>query len=287
MNHVRIHVLGSVEIRRCDRNEVSVNSAFSTSLDLAPKPRLLLALFASNAGNWMPTKTLVEQLWPDSPIASGTKTLQGNILRLRRILGPTALLGRRGSYCLSPETSLDLSEFEQRADAIESSVNYDHRRYGGHQDHQIIYEITHAEALWRGTPFDNVEDAPMILHARQSLDRLRHRLRELRIDLLIRSGDVRSSVQELERCVESDPYREDYWAMLIRALYLSNRQSDALNAFGRARRILAAELGVRPGSTLTALEQAILRFDDEMIRSGEIVRRSPGSLTQINALRAG
>jgi DNA-binding SARP family transcriptional activator/tetratricopeptide (TPR) repeat protein len=258
----QIRVLGPVEV------QTNPGSSFHAApYELAPKLRLLISVLASRSGQWVTNEALVNELWPETPIASTSKTLQGNILRLRRVLGSETLLSRRGSYSLSKDASLDATEFKRRVEAIERSTNRDH------SDHAIS-EVLRAEVLWRGEPFENVDDTPAIVQSRKPLSTMRHRLRELRIDLLIKRGDVRSSVVELERCVEVDPYREDYWALLIRSLYITGRQSDALNAFGRARRVLAADLGLEPGSTLRALEAAILRSDDAMIRSGEIVGAS-------------
>lgn len=55
---------------------------------------------------------------------------------------------------------------------------------------------------------------------------------------------------ELERLVAQHPLRERMHAQLMRALYASGRQADALEAYRRARRILSDELGLEPGPEL-------------------------------------
>ena len=45
------------------------------------------------------------------------------------------------------------------------------------------------------------------------------------------------------------------------ALYRAGRQSDALDAYSDARRMLVEELGLEPSPELRALESAILRQD--------------------------
>ena len=54
-------------------------------------------------------------------------------------------------------------------------------------------------------------------------------------------------IGELEALVAEHPYREPLWIQLITAYYLSERQSDALDAFQRLKTTLADDLGIDPG----------------------------------------
>jgi hypothetical protein len=54
-------------------------------------------------------------------------------------------------------------------------------------------------------------------------------------------------IAELQGLIIEHPYREPLWAQLITAYYLSERQSDALDACGRLKAILADDLGIDPG----------------------------------------
>jgi DNA-binding SARP family transcriptional activator len=275
----QIRVLGPVQIETDSAAAADAPRTVASAakiVELAPKPRLLVALLATRSGHWITSDTLIGELWPGQSIPSAHKTLQGNILRLRRLLDPEVLLSKRGSYCLRHDAPVDANEFRTRAEFIDGIV---HRN----ELDRILREVTQAESLWRGEPFENVEDTPMLVQARHQLTGIRHRLRELRIDSMIQRGQARSVVNELESCVNDDAYREDYWALLIRSLYLSGRPSDALSAFGRARRILANDLGLEPGSTLKALEAAVLRSDDSVIRSGQISGGSSQSSFSIGA----
>lgn len=66
-------------------------------------------------------------------------------------------------------------------------------------------------------------------------------------------------IGELEALTVEHPYREPLWAQLITAYYVSERQSDALDAYRRLKDTLAEDLGIDPGPTIRALHQRILR----------------------------
>ena len=51
------------------------------------------------------------------------------------------------------------------------------------------------------------------------------------------------------------------WALLMRALYGSGRQAEALEAYAQAREVIADELGVEPSAELRQLHQQMLRAD--------------------------
>ena len=68
-------------------------------------------------------------------------------------------------------------------------------------------------------------------------------------------------VGELQQLVADHPTRERLAGQLMLALYRCGRQAEALEAYGEARRVLVAEVGVEPGPELRRLQDAILRQD--------------------------
>jgi hypothetical protein len=94
------------------------------------------------------------------------------------------------------------------------------------------------------------------------------RLEELRVcaveDLIearLALGRHAEVVGELESLIAEYPYRERPRAQLMLALYRSERQVEALQAYQDARHKLVEELGIEPGERLCALERAILAHD--------------------------
>ncbi len=64
--------------------------------------------------------------------------------------------------------------------------------------------------------------------------------------------------------MERNPFREQAWGQLMRALYQAGRSADALAAYGRARVVFATELGLEPGPALRELERSILTHDPRL-----------------------
>ena len=72
--------------------------------------------------------------------------------------------------------------------------------------------------------------------------------------------------RRLEAWLERNPFREQAWGQLMRALYQAGRSADALAAYGRARLVFATELGFEPGPALRELERSILTHDPSLRR---------------------
>ena len=93
------------------------------------------------------------------------------------------------------------------------------------------------------------------------LEELRLAAEEDRLDALLASGRHADLVGELEALVERHPLRERLRGQLLLALYRAGRQSEALEAYARARDDLIEQLGVEPGPELRELQVAILNQD--------------------------
>ena len=68
-------------------------------------------------------------------------------------------------------------------------------------------------------------------------------------------------VAELRGLVGDHPMRERLWALLMRALDEAGRRAEAFEAYALARRTIADELGVEPGSELQRLYAELLAAD--------------------------
>ena len=87
---------------------------------------------------------------------------------------------------------------------------------------------------------------------------------ETRADAELAAGRHAALVGELQRLVDAHPSRERFAAQLMLALYRSDRQTEALEAYREARAALVEHSGIEPGSELRRLHEAILRQDESL-----------------------
>src|SRR5215469_7926363 len=219
-----------------------------------PKKRAVLALLVLEAGRVVPAGRLVEELWRDDPPQGAATTLRSYISRLRATLGTDAVLdGRGGGYMIIVKPDdVDACRFEQLVGAGQSAL-----REG--RAAAAAGRFAEALALWHGRALADVCDVEALALESARLEELRLAAVEGRIEADIALRRHAQVTGELESLVAEHPVRERLWRLLVLALYRDERQADALAAYRRARRTLAAELGLEPGEELRRLEQAVLR----------------------------
>ena len=68
----------------------------------------------------------------------------------------------------------------------------------------------------------------------------------------------------MRRTAEEHPLRQEFWALLMLALYRSGRPAEALRAYAELRRHLGDEVGIEPSRDLIDLEQRMLLQDSSL-----------------------
>jgi YVTN family beta-propeller protein len=208
------------------------------------KEQALLAFMLLHPNELLPSERLIDELWDGRPPATAAKILQNSVSQLRKALGDGRLETRPPGYVFHLERGeLDLQRFEELA------------REGRSEE---------ALALWRGRPLVDLREERFAEDARRRLEDERLAVVEDRIDADLDAGRSAQLVPELEQLVAQHPLRERMHGQLMRALYASGRQADALDAYRRARRVLNEELGLEPGPELQELERKILQQDPEL-----------------------
>jgi YVTN family beta-propeller protein len=208
------------------------------------KEQALLAYLLLHANEVVPSGRLIDVLWNERPPPTASKILQNAVSHLRKQLGDGRLLTRDPGYLLQvDEGELDLQRFEQLA------------KEGLDEE---------ALKLWRGPALLNLRDERFADDARRRLEDQRLAVLEDRIERDLATGRHPELVAELEQLVEENPLRERLQGQLMRSLYGTGRQGDALDVYRRARRTLSEELGLEPGPQLQELERRILNQDPEL-----------------------
>ncbi|MEV5122780.1 BTAD domain-containing putative transcriptional regulator [Streptomyces decoyicus] len=232
----------------------------SAELSLGPaKRRSVLALLLLQPNTTVPLEQLIDSLWEDEPPEHARTVVQGHVSRLRATLaegGAEAYgieLATHGSaYLLRlPEELIDAHRFgELVALARPEAAPAD-----------AVPLLREALGLWRGPALTGTVTSPPFAAAA-------HALEERRLTAVEALGRAHGALGEHEQAAAilysaavNHPLREGLIAGLMRALFHTGRQSDALEWFHRTRRLLNEELGVDPGERLRGAYEDILRAE--------------------------
>jgi tetratricopeptide (TPR) repeat protein len=129
--------------------------------------------------------------------------------------------------------------------------------------------LDQALGLWRGEQaFEGISDILPVAAEARWLGEVRLAAMCARIDIDLQLGRHRELVSELTALTGEHPLDERFWAQLMTALRDSGRPAKALAAYDRARRVIAEETGLDPGTELRELQRAILA-GERSHRSGQ------------------
>jgi DNA-binding SARP family transcriptional activator len=209
-------------------------------------------------------------LWGDDAPERASKTVQVHVWRLRKALGEADLIATTpGGYCLrvGPD-DLDAARFERLVDDGRRALTAD-------EPVRAAAILREALSLWRGRPLADLACEPFAHAEVARLEEQHLAALEMRIEADLAAGRHADVVGELRRLVEVNPRRELLAAQLMLALYRCGRQTDALDAYRDARRLLVTDIGVEPGPRLRELQQAILRHDIALGFNGRLLDMPP------------
>jgi DNA-binding SARP family transcriptional activator/WD40 repeat protein len=251
---MRIAVLGPLEVRTDDGVPVTVPGA---------KERLLLAILTAGAPGAVSFDALAESLWDGDLPATARKSLQIHVVRLRSSLEPDRPRGSTGRFVARRGPGYALTVPRDAVDAlrIDDLTTRGRALLTSGRLEDAARELAAAVDLWRGEPYDDWPDAPFAEVERRRLTRVHAGAVAGLLEARLQLGAHAEVLPQLEGLVAGDPLREDWWRLLMLALYRAGRQADALAAGRRVRALLAAEIGAEPGPGLRAMEAAILAQD--------------------------
>ncbi|WP_084654753.1 AfsR/SARP family transcriptional regulator [Nocardia altamirensis] len=224
-----------------------------------PQRRAVLAALLLRAGNAVTADELVEGIWGERPVPRAVAALRTHVAQLRRTLEPnresrgpsTVLVSIGDGYALRiPPSATDVAEVERLVAAAGQVRDLD--------PHTAWTHLVAALDKWHGTALSGLP-GPFAERQRSRLEQWRLAILEDRLALDIETGRSSDAVAELGPLIEEHPLRERFRALLMTALYHCGRQSDALDAYARARRALVDGVGVEPGPELSVVHERILR----------------------------
>jgi DNA-binding SARP family transcriptional activator len=249
----RFGVLGPLEVHLGSRL-VSIGG---------PKQRTVLATLLLESGRVVPAERIAACIWGEELPERWQSTLQVYVYNLRRALrgdeigepDDGVLKGRRPGYLVEADpTTLDLLQLEQLTEEAREL-----RAAGDGAAAAHLFRL--ALSLWRGPTLADLAGQSQVAALVVPLERRRTHLLSESFDLELALGRHRQLLPELEAAAASQPLDERLTGQLMIALYRNGRQAEALETYRRTAKRLAEELGIDPGASLRALEEAVLRQD--------------------------
>lgn len=225
------------------------------------KQRATLGFLLLHRNRLVPVSKLLVALWPGPVPATARQILHNAIHRLRIILATAGkpssvdLLTHNSGYILQVgEDRVDITRFEALARRGRTEMA---------EGRWLLASETFREALdcWCGPALADLVEEGISWPELKTLQNTRMSLLEKRVDVDLVLGRHDEVIAELELLLETEPLRERVCARLMRALYQSGRQADALSLYRRTRSALIDQTGLEPGPQLRDLERAILNHD--------------------------
>lgn len=148
-----VRVLGSIEVR---------SSHEHAWVQPTPQQRLVLALLVAQLGRLCTVDRFADALWGEKASVNAPRLVQGLVSRLRGLIEPADGHGTRlrtapGGWTLVLEDrQVDSAWFEARAQTAADLVE--------HADRDAARRaLEEAAALWRGRPFGELADRPLLV----------------------------------------------------------------------------------------------------------------------------
>jgi predicted ATPase/class 3 adenylate cyclase/DNA-binding winged helix-turn-helix (wHTH) protein len=226
------------------------------------KLRAVLALLLLHPNETLSSDRLIDELWGEAPPATAAKTLQVHVSRLRKALASGAG-SAAGDLVVTSHNGYQLQVDPPQIDAhrFEHLLGEGRAELAAKRPQRALAALERALSMWRGPPLADLSYEPFAQAEIGRLDDLHVAAVEQLIEAKLALGRHVEVVGQLETLIGEHPYRERLHAQLMLALYRSDRQADALQAYQNARRRLVEELGIEPGERLRELEGAILAQD--------------------------
>ena len=232
---VHISLLGSVNVRVGAQQQ----------LLRGRQQRISIARLALADGRPVPVSSLVEDLWSEKRPKDALHALQAHMHRLRTFLNLDIEYVNDGYRLRDDSVSVDTKQF---ADLHEQGRA--HLTAGESRQAAVI--LDKALRLWRGPALTDIDDVIGVRPFALQLSSMRQAAGDDRIEALLQCGEGQSLINELRASLAMDPLQETAWHQLMRALWRSGQEAEALAAFGQAREAFIEALGSEPSASMNA-----------------------------------
>jgi TolB-like protein/DNA-binding SARP family transcriptional activator/Tfp pilus assembly protein PilF len=223
----------------------------------------LMAFLSLHAPEPQSREKLMALLWGSHFEAQARQNLRQALTRLRRALGPSALISNGETVSLSPDAIVcDVTRFETLV------------------DHGSRDALAEAVDLYRDRFLANIDIQQEAWT--EWADIQRNRLEGLALDAMIKlgeyelqSGDTESALEVAHRALTLNSLREDAHRLIIRALTASGRRGEALRHYDELVDLLKRQLDVQPDSITRKLVDAVRAETSQQQRPGPTAPEVP------------
>ncbi|MEV6951071.1 BTAD domain-containing putative transcriptional regulator [Streptomyces sp. NPDC051183] len=222
------------------------------------RQQAVLAALALRAGRTVSQQELLDGVWGLEPPV--TNVVPVYVYRLRKTLriedSPDSVIehDRCGYRLVTGAVEVDVARMEGLVVDAGTADRAGDRT-------EAVRLCSQALDLFRGELLAGLP-GPLAELERLRLTERRIAVVQRKLEWQLRLGQCSEAIAELFALSTAHPLNEPVAAMLMRALYRSGRQADALTVFDRARRRLADDLEVPPSPMLRRTYQMILRGDE-------------------------
>ncbi len=211
------------------------------------RPLALLKVLIALGGQAVSAAQAGDALWPHAEGDAAHRALITNLQRLRRLIGPDAVVLRGGRVTLVPERCrVDALRLPVQLDALDDAA-----------DAQSIRR--HARAvleLYRGRFLPGDFDPPEIVSTRTRLHARVVQGLAAAGERLVHAGCCAEAIELLREALEIDDRSEALYRPLLRACVQSARWSDGVEVFERCREAMRESYGVGPSPETLQLYRA-------------------------------
>ena len=241
-------------IQLCGRLSVEIDGVQLSDRLRGRQVPLLLAYLVLNRTRHVGRDELIDALWPDQPPVSEDAALRTLLSRLRSSLGTSTLAGRDELILALPEPVwIDVeAAAAEVARALDALTRGDARRAWALA--QVPLNIASrgllpgAQATWLEAPRRELEDV-----RQQALEVIG------RAGLMMGGTQLQSAERAARTLIETEPYRESGYVLLMEALSARGNGAEALRVFDGLRTLLRDELGTNPSPEAIAAHDRLLR----------------------------
>ncbi len=215
--------------------------------------RLLFAYLVLRRAHAVTRDELAAAIWPEEAPAGADSNLRVVVSRLRKALGPDALVGRADLRLVLPADAwIDIEVAACKIHEAEAAVHAEDWS-------RALPAATIAYSI-SGRGFLSGEDAPWAVEQRRWLEDVHMRALECdaAASLGIGGSEVAAAERDARRLIRLAPYRESGYRLLMQALACRDNSAEALLVYEQLRTVLRDELGTTPSAATQALHRRLL-----------------------------